>query len=83
MAMFSVLASIKPTAATVCSKLDSGGGEGGLVRSRVGCERTTEMVPKISAAKAIKGRSDFFMIRSSRLHRDEIAYATVCCDSWL
>src|SRR5947208_12160843 len=40
-AMFSVLVSTSPTAATVCAYDEAGGGEGGLVASCLGCERTT------------------------------------------
>src|SRR5262245_36579663 len=55
-AMFSVLVSTSPTAATVCPYDDAGGGEGGLVPSCFGCERTTEMTPNVSAAIATIGR---------------------------
>src|SRR5215831_9755404 len=55
-AMFSVLVSTSPTAATVCPYDDAGGGEGGLVSSCFGCERTTEMTPNVSAAIATIGR---------------------------
>src|SRR5262249_50928608 len=55
-AMFSVLVSTSPTAATVCPYDDAGGGEGGLVASCFGCERTTEMTPNVSAAIATMGR---------------------------
>src|SRR6516225_8466670 len=55
-AMFSVLVSTSPTAATVCPYDDAGGGEGGLVASCFGCERTTEMTPNVSAAIATIGR---------------------------
>src|SRR5215470_5179574 len=54
--MFSVLVSTSPTAATVSAYDDVGGGEGGLVGSCLGCERTTEMTPNVSAASAIMGR---------------------------
>src|SRR5262249_5265384 len=54
--MFSVLVSTSPTAATVCAYDDVGGGEGGLVASCLGCERTTEMTPNVSAASAPIGR---------------------------
>src|SRR5262249_23535198 len=54
-AMFSVLVSTSPTAATVCPYDDAGGGEGGLVASCLGCERTTEMTPNVSAAIATIG----------------------------
>src|SRR6266480_1664226 len=55
-AMFSVLVSTSPTAATVCAYDEAGGGEGGLVASCLGCERTTEMTPNVSAAIATIGR---------------------------
>src|SRR5215471_14347363 len=54
-AMFSVLVSTSPTAATVWAYDEAGGGEGGLVASRLGCERTTEMTPNVSAAIATIG----------------------------
>src|SRR5439155_20313715 len=61
MAMFSVLVSTNPTAATVCEYGDAGGGEGGTVTSCLGCERTTEPMPNTSAANAINGRMNFFI----------------------
>src|SRR6266498_2055565 len=73
MAMFSVLVSTKPTAATVCENGETGGAEGGVVGSRFGCERTTETMPKVNAAKAIRGRMIFFMSLPFRFHRVETA----------
>jgi len=46
--MFSELASISPTPATTCSKLDVGGAEGGTVGSRLGRVRATEIIPRIA-----------------------------------
>src|SRR4029453_3629427 len=54
-AMFSVLVSTSPTAATLCAYDDGGGGGGGLACSGLGWERTTEMTPNVSAAIATIG----------------------------
>src|SRR5215831_76986 len=62
MAMFSVLVSTNPTAATVCGYGDSGGGEGGDETSCLGWERTTDVRPKASAASAIRGRMNFLIV---------------------
>src|SRR5207249_6497548 len=61
MAMFSMLVSTNPTAATVCKNGEAGGGEGGTVTSCLGCERTTEPMPNTSAANAISGKMNFFI----------------------
>src|SRR5262249_24889617 len=73
-AMFSVLVSTSPTAATVCAYDEAGGGEGGLVASCLGCERTTEMTPNISAARATTGRTNPFTdFQVSRPTPDEMS----------
>src|SRR6266542_4728895 len=89
MAMFSVLVSTKPTAATVCENGETGGAEGGVVGSRFGCERTTETMPKVRAARAIRGRTDFFITVTQIFADTDIRFQkcvyntdqSVCCQT--
>src|SRR5262245_41551711 len=59
--MFSVLASTRPTAATVSVKSFTGGGSGGVVGIRRGCVRAIEYAAHNAAKRASAGRMKRFM----------------------
>src|SRR6516225_6505482 len=66
MSMFSLLASIKPTAPTNDSNLAAGGGDGGDSAWRTGFIATTAPTAKTNAMAAIKGTVFFMFLPSFR-----------------
>ena len=65
MEMFSVLASTRPTAATVFGKSETGGGAGGSVGARRGCVRATEKVAHSGGQQADEGQDESFHANTS------------------
>src|SRR5262249_54572712 len=61
MAMFSLLASTRPTAATVLEKSETGGGAGGLVLWRRGVVRATEYAAHRAAKMPMIGKRKRFI----------------------
>src|SRR6266404_2629644 len=64
-AMFSELASTRPTAPTLFSKSDVGGGEGGVTVACTGWDRTIAKIANVKMRAAMIGKPYLVMIESS------------------